>query len=214
MPVFERKIYSKMLDWKVRSNGHSALLIEGARRVGKSTIVRNFAEREYKSYILVDFNIAGDGVKSLFDNLNDLDYLFIYLQGEYNKTLYSRESVIVFDEVQQCPKARQAIKYLVEDGRYDYIETGSLISIHRNVDDITIPSEELKISMNPMDYEEFRWALGDHTSVDIMRQMFICRKSFGDDLNRKYMRDLRLYILVGGMPQAVCAYLDSKNMSA
>ena len=203
-----------MLDWKNESHGKSALLIEGARRIGKSTIVKEFAKKEYKSYILIDFNIAGSKIFSLFDNLNDLDFLFIFLQAEYNTTLYERKSVIVFDEVQQCPKARRAIKYLVADGRYDYIETGSLISIHKNVSDITIPSEEERISMNPMDYEEFRWALGDRTSLDMMRHMFTNTKGLGDDINRKYMRDLCLYMLIGGMPQAVSEYLGTNSLEA
>ncbi|MCQ2329856.1 MAG: AAA family ATPase [Paludibacteraceae bacterium] len=214
MAIFERKIYRKMLDWKSESKGKSALLIEGARRIGKSTIVKQFAQKEYKSYILIDFNIAGSKTISLFDNLNDLNFLFVWLQAEYNTTLFERKSVIVFDEVQQCPKARQAIKYLVADGRYDYIETGSLISIHKNVSDITIPSEEERICMNPMDYEEFRWALGDHTSLDIMRYMLTNTKGLGDDINRKYMRDLRLYMLIGGMPQAVSEYLDTNSLEA
>ena len=212
--VFERKIYQQILQWKQENQGKSALLIEGARRIGKSTIVEQFAQREYKSYILIDFNKASQKVKSLFDDLMDLDYIFLYLQGAYKKTLYLRESVIIFDEVQKCPLARQAIKYLVQDGRYDYIETGSLISIKKNTENITIPSEEDRIQMNPMDYEEFRWALGDTTTFPVLRQMFEKRRSLGNDLNRQHMRDLRLYMLVGGMPQAVSTYLDTKNLRA
>ena len=212
--IFERKIYQQILQWKQENQGKSALLIEGARRIGKSTIVEQFAQREYKSYILIDFNKASQKVKSLFDDLMDLDYIFLYLQGAYKKTLYPRESVIIFDEVQKCPLARQAIKYLVQDGRYDYIETGSLISIKKNTENITIPSEEDRIQMYPMDYEEFRWALGDTTTFPVLRQMFEKRRSLGNDLNRQHMRDLRLYMLVGGMPQAVSTYLDTKNLRA
>ena len=207
---FRRKVYGKMLEWKTTSKGRSALLLEGARRIGKSTIVEEFAKKEYSSYILIDFNEASQDVKDLFENLMDLDYIFLYLQNIYQTSLYEHESVIVFDEVQQCPKARQAIKYLVKDGRYDYIETGSLISIHKNTKDINIPSEEHRVEMFPMDYEEFRWALGDETGMSLLKQVFEKRMSLGEGINR--MRDLRLYMLVGGMPQAVNEYLDTKNL--
>ena len=210
--VFRRKVYQQILQWKQANNGKSALLVEGVRRIGKSTIVEEFAKREYRSYILIDFNKAAKKVLSLFDDLMDLDYIFIYLQDIYKTTLYPRESVIIFDEVQQCPLARQAIKYLVQDGRYDYIETGSLISIHKNIENITIPSEEDKIEMFPMDYEEFRWAMGDTATIPLQRQQFENRMSMGDDLARMKMRDLRLYMLVGGMPQAVSTYLQTKNL--
>ena len=203
-----------MLLWKEENKGKTALLIEGARRIGKSTIAEQFAKQEYKSYILIDFNKATNTIKNLFNDLMDLDYIFIYLQDVYKTTLYHRESVIIFDEVQQCPLARQAIKYLVQDGRYDYIETGSLISIRKNVENITIPSEEDKIEMFPMDYEEFRWALGDKTTMPLQKQLFDKRMSMGDELNRAKMRDLRLYMLVGGMPQAVVKYLETKNLRA
>ena len=203
-----------MLEWKQENQGKSALLIEGARRIGKSTIVEQFAQKEYKSYILIDFNKATKKIKSLFDDLMDLDFLFIYLQDAYKTTLYPHESVIIFDEVQQCPLARQAIKYLVQDGRYDYIETGSLISIHKNVENITIPSEEDRIEMFPMDYEEFSWALGDKTTMTLLKQQFEKRMSMGNELNRAKIRDLRLYMLVGGMPQAVSTYLETKNLRA
>lgn len=212
--IFERKIYQQILNWKRQNNGKSALLIEGARRIGKSTIVEQFAKKEYRSYILIDFNKTSKKINSLFDDLMDLDYIFLYLQSAYNTTLYPRESVIIFDEVQQCPKARQAIKYLVQDGRYDYIETGSLISIKQNTQDITIPSEEDRLEMFPLDYEEFRWAMGDTATIPLLRQTLEKRISLGDDINRKYMRELRLYMLVGGMPQAVCEYLQSKNLCA
>lgn len=201
-----------MLEWKTTSKGRSALLLEGARRIGKSTIVEEFAKKEYSSYILIDFNEASQDVKDLFENLMDLDYIFLYLQNIYQTSLYEHESVIVFDEVQQCPKARQAIKYLVKDGRYDYIETGSLISIHKNTKDINIPSEEHRVEMFPMDYEEFRWALGDETGMSFLKQVFEKRMSLGEGINRMKMRDLRLYMLVGGMPQAVNEYLDTKNL--
>ena len=209
---FRRKVYGKMLEWKTTSKGRSALLLEGARRIGKSTIVEEFAKKEYSSYILIDFNEASQDVKDLFENLMDLDYIFLYLQNIYQTSLYEHESVIVFDEVQQCPKARQAIKYLVKDGRYDYIETGSLISIHKNTKDINIPSEEHRVEMCPMDYEEFRWALGDETGMSLLKQVFEKRMSLGEGINRMKMRDLRLYMLVGGMPQAVNEYLDTKNL--
>lgn len=212
--VFRRKIYQQILQWKQENQGRSAVLVEGARRIGKSTIVEEFAKREYKSYILIDFNKASERVKSLFDDLMDLDYIFLFLQSAYHTTLYQRESVIIFDEVQKCPKARQAIKYLVQDGRYDYIETGSLISIRQNTASITIPSEEDRIEMFPMDYEEFRWAMGDMATIPLLRKQLETSRFMGDDLNRQYMRDLRLYMLVGGMPQAVCEYLDSKNFRA
>lgn len=209
---FRRKVYGKMLEWKTTSKGRSALLLEGARRIGKSTIVEEFAKKEYSSYILIDFNEASQDVKDLFENLMDLDYIFLYLQNIYQTSLYEHESVIVFDEVQQCPKARQAIKYLVKDGRYDYIETGSLISIHKNTKDINIPSEEHRVEMFPMDYEEFRWALGDETGMSLLKQVFEKRMSLGEGINRMKMRNLRLYMLVGGMPQAVNEYLDTKNL--
>ena len=212
--IFQRKIYSQILQWKQDNAGKSALLIEGARRIGKSTIVEAFAKREYKSYILIDFNKASARIKALFDDLMDLDYIFLYLQSAYHTTLYQRESVIIFDEVQQCPKARQAIKYLVQDGRYDYIETGSLISIKRNTESITIPSEEDRLEMFPMDYEEFRWALGDTASIPLLRQLLDSNRTMDDEINRRYMRDLRLYMLVGGMPQAVSEYLQTKNFRA
>lgn len=210
--IFQRKIYQQLRQWKQDNAGGSAVLVEGARRVGKSTVVEKFAKQEYKSYILIDFNKASERVKSLFDDLTDLDYIFLFLQSTYHTTLYQRESVIILDEVQKCPMARQAVKYLVQDGRYDYIETGSLISIKQNTENITIPSEEDTIEMYPMDYEEFRWAMGDTTTLPLLRQSLERNRSMGDDLNRQYMRDLRLYMLVGGMPQAVSEYLNTKNL--
>lgn len=209
--VFRRKIYDDILDWKRKNDGRTALLVEGARRIGKSTIVEEFARNEYKSYILIDFNTASAEVKSLFDDLMNLEFIFLRLQQAYSTQLFERNSVIVFDEVQQCSKARQAIKYLVKDGRYDYIETGSLISIRKNIENITIPSEEDRIQMNPMDYEEFRWALGDTVTVPLLKTFWEKKIPLGA-AHRDAMRNLRLYLLVGGMPQAVNAYLDTNNL--
>lgn len=177
--IFKRKIYDQLLQWKQSWEGKTAILIEGARRVGKSTIVEQFAKNEYESYILIDFNRVSSRVKSLFDDLMDLDFFFFQLQATYNVALKRRKSVIIFDEVQMCPKARQAIKYLVQDGRYDYIETGSLIRIRQNTKGITIPSEEKRLSMYPMDYEEFRWAMGDTASMELMREMLVHRIPLG-----------------------------------
>lgn len=213
MRVFERKIYQKMLQWKKESDGKTALLIKGARRVGKSTIAEEFAKKKYSSYILIDFSIATKEVHELFEDLSDLNYLFLRLQLIYHVNLENRKSVIIFDEVQKEPLARQAIKHLVKDGRYDYIETGSLLSIKRNVKDILIPSEETRIEMTPMDYEEFRWALGDKATIPMLRSAFDNKISLGDDVNRRLLRDFRLYMLVGGMPQAVNEYLDTNNLS-
>lgn len=209
--IFKRKLYDRLLEWKQNQNGKTAILIEGARRVGKSTLVEQFAKKEYESYILIDFNKASSDVVSLFGNLMNLDFIFMQLQAIYNVVLKQRNSVIIFDEVQQCPQARQAIKYLVADGRYDYIEAGSLISIKKNTKDITIPSEEDRISMFPMDYEEFRWALGDEATMPLLR-MFYEKRMPLDKAHRAKMRDLRLYMLVGGMPQAVNAYLETNNL--
>ena len=210
---FRRKIYEKMLAWKHESAGRTALMIEGPRRVGKSTISKMFAENEYRSHIIIDFAKASTEEMNLFNDLSDIDFFYTRLKLLKGVSLYDRESVIIFDEVQMQPKARQAIKYLVEDGRYDYIETGSLISIHKNVDKIVIPSEEESISMHPMDYEEFRWALGDTETIPLLRRIFDKCTSLGDDVNRKLMRDYRLYMLVGGMPQAVEEYISSHDLS-
>ena len=209
--MFKRKIYSKLLSWKEESNGNTALLIEGARRIGKSTVVESFAKNEYQSYILIDFSTVSKSIKALFEDISDLDYLFLQLQLQYKVDLHERNSLIIFDEVQLCPLARQAIKSLVKDHRYDYIETGSLISIKKNIQNILIPSEERKLSMYPMDYEEFLWALGDHTTTALVRKLFDSRHPIGDKLHRKLMRDFRLYMLVGGMPQAVNEYLQTNN---
>ena len=214
MPPFRRKIYDTMLKWKQERNGDSALLIEGARRVGKSTIAEEFGRREYKSYILIDFSKVSQEVHDLFKDVSDLDYIFIRLQFIFQKTLYERESLIIFDEVQLQPLARQAIKHLVKDHRYDYIETGSLISVKSKSKKILIPSEETKVSMYPMDYEEFKWALGDTTTIPLLRTAFEKKMSLGQAVHRKLMRDFRMYMLVGGMPQAVAAYIKTNNFAA
>ena len=210
--IFKRKLYDRLLQWKATRDGKTAILVEGARRVGKSTLVEQFAQKEYESYILIDFNKASKRVVSLFDDLMDIDFIFLQLQTIYNTILTNRRSVIIFDEVQSCPKARQAIKYLVADGRYDYIETGSLISITKNTKNITIPSEEERVALYPMDYEEFRWALDDYASIPLLKQFFDKRLSLGQ-AHRDKMRELRLYALIGGMPQAVNEYLESNNLS-
>lgn len=210
--TFKRKIYDKFLEWKKNSDGKTALLVEGARRIGKSTIVEEFAKNEYESYILIDFTKASKEVLNLFDDISDLNYIFLRLQLIYHKELHERKSLIIFDEVQFCPKARQAIKHLVADHRYDYMETGSLISIRKNVKDILIPSEERQVQMYPMDYEEFKWALGDTVTIKLLRESFEKYQHLGDDLNRRMMRDFRLYMLVGGMPKAVSTYIETNNL--
>ena len=210
--MYKRKIYNQLVHWKNTSNGKTAVLIEGPRRVGKSTVVEEFAKNEYESYIIVDFYRASSATKQLFDDLSDLNYIFLQLQLTYQTSLQDRNSCIVFDEVQLCPKARQAIKALVKDGRYDYIETGSLISIHKNVKDILIPSEERKLHMYPMDYEEFRWALEDTISVTMLKQFYDAKRPLGQAANRKMLRDFRLYMLVGGMPQSVETYIETNDL--
>ena len=211
--VFKRKIYDKMLQWKQTKDGTTALLIKGARRVGKSTIVEEFARKEYESFILVDFADAPAALWEAVDNISDRNNFFLQLQFIYGVKLIGRKSVIIFDEVQKCPKAREAIKYLVKDHRYDYIETGSLLSIRKNTSSIVIPSEETRLTMYPMDYEEFRWALGDEVTIPLLREAFENRHSLGNEVVRKLLRDFRLYMLVGGMPQAVNTYLDTNNLS-
>lgn len=210
--TFKRKIYDKFLEWKKNSDGKTALLVEGARRIGKSTTVEEFAKNEYESYILIDFTKASKEVLNLFDDISDLNYIFLRLQLIYHKELHQRKSLIIFDEVQFCPKARQAIKHLVADHRYDYMETGSLISIRKNVKDILIPSEERQVQMYPMDFEEFKWALGDTVTIKLLRESFEKYQPLGDDLNRRMMRDFRLYMLVGGMPKAVSTYIETNNL--
>lgn len=210
MKVFKRKIYNKLKDWKSETKGTKALLIEGARRIGKSTIAEEFAKNEYRSYILIDFNLASDTVISAFNNyLNDLDTFFMIIESEYNKKLYRRESVVIFDEIQRFPKARQAVKYLVADGRFDYIETGSLISIRENVENITLPSEERKMAMYPMDFEEFAWALGEDVMADYIRKCYEKRMPLEQSLHAKAMMLFRQYMIVGGMPQSILAYIGN-----
>ena len=212
--VFRRKIYNEMLEWKQNRDGTTALLIKGARRVGKSTIAEEFARNEYESHIVVDFADAPQAVWEAVDNISDRNNFFMQLQFIYGVTLHERHSVIIFDEIQKCPAVRQAIKYLVKDHRYDFIETGSLLSIKKNTKDIVIPSEETRLTMYPMDYEEFRWALGDTTTLPLLQASFEKKNSLGDALTRKLLRDLRLYMLVGGMPQAVETYLNTNNLTA
>jgi hypothetical protein len=208
---FKRKAYDRLVEWKENYADKYAVLLEGARRVGKSTIAEQFARNEYKSYILIDFSKASDDMKACFDDISDLKFFFLRLQALSGIDLYEHESVIIFDEVQLFPRARQAIKHLVKDGRYHYIETGSLISIKKNVKDILIPSEEMKIEVFPMDYEEFCNASG--ISYKILESVYDARKALGPQVSRKLMRDLRIYMAVGGMPQAVEAYVDGKNFT-
>ena len=209
-----RKAYDSLLAWKNGSAGKTALLVQGARRVGKSYIVEEFAKKEYRSYILIDFNKAGEQVKDLFNNdLNDMRSFFLKLSALYGTSLHERESLIIFDEVQLFPRARSAVKYLVADGRYDYIETGSLISIRENVKDILIPSEEDRLDMYPFDFEEFLWALGDETIMPLIRDSFEKKRPLGQALHRKTMNLFRQYITVGGMPQAVEAFVRTNDLS-
>ena len=213
--MFKRKIYEELIKWKRISNGSTALLIDGARRVGKSYIAEEFAKNEYKSYILVDFgNVPNDVLHLFAQESSDLDLFFAKLSAFYGIKLFKRDSLIVFDEVQQFPRARQLIKYLVADGRYDYLETGSLIRLKKNVQDIIIPSEEEHIEMFPMDFEEFLWAMGDTVTVPLLKACFESKKPLGQALHRKIMNDFRQYVLVGGMPQSVAAYLNGKDFEA
>lgn len=211
--MFKRKAYSRLLEWKMEWAGSYAALLQGARRVGKSTIVEEFAKNEYRSYILIDFSKVRKDVLALFEDVSGLDLFFAKLQSFMGKTLYRRESVVVFDEVQLAPLARQSIKHLVKDGRYDYIETGSLISIKKNVKNIVVPSEEIKIDVYPMDYEEFLWATKEDGAgtFENLKAMAASNKKLGDAVNRKLMADYRLYMAVGGMPQAVEAFVQKKN---
>lgn len=210
--VLERKIYHKLLEWKKTSNGEKALLIEGARRIGKSTIVEEFGRKEYKSYLLIDFNDVSDAVIDAFQNhLNDLETFFLILSTEYRVQLYERESLVIFDEIQRFPRARQAIKKLVKDGRFDYIETGSLISVKESVKDITIPSEERKIKMYPMDFEEFCLALGEEQMISYIRECYDKQMPLQEKLHHKAMLLFRQFMIVGGMPQSVVAYLENSR---
>ena len=212
--IFARKIYREILEWKENCSDKYALLVKGARRVGKSTIVEEFAKKEFKSYIMIDFAHVSKDIKDLFEDTYDLDFFFLQLQQLSDTKLYEKESVIIFDEVQLLPKARQAIKYLVADGRYKYIETGSLLSIKKNTKDILIPSEEHKISMYPMDFEEFLWAIGDEVSIETIKILLEKKRPAGNAIHRNLMRIFRLYMLIGGMPQAVETYLEKNNLQA
>lgn len=210
--IFKRKIYDKLLEWKQSARGEKALMIEGARRIGKSTIAEEFGKKEYKSYILIDFNDASEVVFDAFNKyLNDLDTFFMIISTEYGKQLFPGESLIIFDEVQKFPKARQSIKKLVKDGRYDYIETGSLISIQENVKDITIPSEERMIKMYPLDFEEFCWALGEEMLVSYIKKCFNELKPMEDNFHHKAMLLFKQYMLIGGMPKPLAAYLENNR---
>lgn len=210
MILFKRKIYNKLAEWKKNAAGTKALLIEGARRIGKSTIAEEFGKNEYKSYIVIDFNKASETIKNAFKNyLNDLDTFFMILSSEYGVKLHKRESLIIFDEIQKYPKAREAVKYLVIDGRYDYIETGSLISIKENIEGITIPSEERPVNMYPMDFEEFAWAMGEEQLIEYIKKCFVERKPLEEGLHSKAMLLFRQYMIVGGMPQSVSAYIEN-----
>ena len=213
--IFKRKIYNQLLDWKNNSSGEKALLIEGARRIGKSTIAEEFGKNEYKSYLLIDFNDVSRVVIDAFEKyLNDLDTFFMILSTEYNVTLHPKESLIIFDEVQQYPKARQSIKKLVKDGRFDYLETGSLISIKENVKDITIPSEERQIKMYPLDFEEFGWALNEEFLIEYIKRCFKELKPLEEDLHHKAMLLFKQYMLVGGMPMSLSKYLSNNRSFA
>ena len=204
--MFKRKVMDRMLEWKNEYSSNYACLLEGARRVGKSTIAENFARENYDSYIMINFANISSSLMKVFDDINDLDMFFLHLQAATGVNLIPKKSVIIFDEVQLAPKVRQAIKFLIKDGRYNYIETGSLISIKKNVKDIVIPSEEMKINVYPMDYEEFCWATGEN--YEILKTIEKSNKALGQDLNRKLMRDFRIYMAVGGMPQAVEGYIN------
>ena len=207
--MFKRKVTDKLLQWKKAYNGKYAALLEGARRVGKTTIAESFAKENYKSYIMIDFSNVSKDMLDVFEDISNLDIFFLRLQSLASVKLYERNSVIIFDEIQLMPKVRQAIKHLVKDGRYDYIETGSLISIKKNVKDILIPSEEVKINVYPLDYEEFCWACGKDYSI--FKKIIDYKKQVGQATNRYLMRDFRIYMAIGGMPQAVEAYLEKKS---
>lgn len=207
--MIKRKIYDKILNWKETANGSKALLIEGARRIGKSTVAEEFGKNEYRSYVLIDFNKASKKIFDLFDNLNELDVFFQTISLEYNTRLYKRESLIIFDEIQKYPKARETIKYLVADGRYDYIETGSLISIKENVEGITIPSEERKLKMYPVDFEEFMRYMGEELLIEYIRECYQKKAPLDQSQHKKAMHLFKEYMLVGGMPQSIVAFKNN-----
>lgn len=208
----KRKIYDELIKWKEESQGKTAILIDGARRVGKSYIAELFAKENYKTYILIDFSLIGDDIKNIFNNyLDKLDDFFMYLSNYYNVKLYERDTLFIFDEIQRFPRAREAIKHLVADGRYDYIETGSLISIKKNVKDILIPSEERHLKMLPMDFEEFMWAIGNDMLMDFVKKCYEDKIPLGQAIHRKAMDLFKQYLIVGGMPQAVRVYAETKD---
>lgn len=212
--MLKRKAYKELLEWKSKYADRTALLVNGVRRVGKSYLCKLFGENEYKSYLMIDFANVSAEIKDLFENESyNLDLFFIKLSAFYGVTLYERDSLLIFDEIQMLPRARQLIKYLVADGRYDYIETGSLLSIKRNVENIVIPSEGMQFNLYPLDFEEFLWAMGDEVTANLLRSMYQARSPLGDSLHRKVMNDFRQYLLVGGMPQAVDEYLKTKDFA-
>ena len=211
----KRKMYNKLLEWKNTSKGSTAMLVKGARRVGKSYICERFGKNEYKSVVKIDFSNAPNEIKDYFYNeTNNFDIFFNKLSAFYQIKLYKRESLFIFDEVQRFPRARELIKHVVADGRYDYIETGSLLSIKQNVKDILIPSEEDEVEMHPMDFEEFLWAMNDETTIEFLRMCLEKLMPLGQALHRKIMNDFRQYMLVGGMPQSVLAYIKEKDFAA
>lgn len=210
--LLKRKAYGSLLKWKTECKGTKAILIEGARRIGKSTVCKEFGKNEYKSCLLIDFAQAGTNIREYFEHyLNDLDTFFMLLSTAYGQRLYERESLIIFDEVQMYPKAREAIKYLVADGRYDYIETGSLISIRENVKDIVIPSEERRLKMHPLDFEEFAWSMGEDILIEYMKRCFEKCEIPEREMHNKAMLLFKQYMLVGGMPKSVVLYLENKK---
>lgn len=212
--ILKRKLYKRLLQWKNESNGATALMIDGARRVGKSFLCQQFAENEYQSHLIIDFGNIPQEIKDVFLNeSSDLDLFFMKLSAYYDISLINRKSLIIFDEVQQFPIARQLIKYLVADGRYDYIETGSLIRLKKNVQDIILPSEEEHIEMFPLDFEEFLWAIGNNTAMPLIKKCYENRQPIGAALHRKIMNLFRQYVIVGGMPQSILAYLEEKDFS-
>ena len=213
--MMKRKIYQQLVEWKEQRQGEVALLIEGARRIGKSYIVEEFGRNEYDSYLLIDFNKAPQMVHEWFDlYLEDLDTLFLYLSQHYHVKLHERRSLIILDEIQLCKRARAAIKFLVADGRYDYIETGSLVSIKKNTEGIVLPSEERSLKMYPMDFEEFLWATGNEMLMDLIRKMYEDHKPMGQIFHRQAMDAFRKYMIIGGMPQAVKKYIETKDFDA
>lgn len=212
--ILKRKTYEILKRWKEESNGSTAILIDGARRVGKSYLAEEFAKNEYKSYILINFSKVSNKIKDIFENdIMDLDLFFNKLSIMFSVELFTRNTLFIFDEVQRFPRAREIIKFLVEDGRYDYIETGSLISLKQNTEDIVIPSEEEHINMYPLDFEEFLWAMGDNVTIPFLKKCFDSLSPLGDAVHRKMMNLFRQYLLVGGMPQAVIEYVTSKNFA-